>query len=253
MLRANRLGGAEPAPGAPLAMRRRSERVGAGGAVAHDEVVEFGLGRLGGRRQLGVLLDRLRLQNREDDALDAGEEPRQRVARGGGVEGELGVDDVLVAVARDDAHAGAELVVDDMGDAADSDDQVARCRRRSRSSERRRAARGNIQRRADRGARRRAHSAGRSAFSTSSLVIVYLPIVSPTRSVDAPRSDQERHRRLQSGAALGVDRNSAQMRRHLGDEADGGRAAQHPRRDAPPNSECAGATFMAAPAPDGAG
>ena len=113
MLGANRLGGAEPAPGAPLAMRRRPERVRAGRAVAHDEVVEFGRGRLGGRRQLGVLLDRLRLQNREDDALDAGEELRQRVARGGGVEGELGVDGAVV-VARDDAHAGAELVVDDM-------------------------------------------------------------------------------------------------------------------------------------------
>ena len=43
--------------------------------------------------------------------------------------------------------------------------------------------------------------------------------------------DQESHRDVQSGAALGVDRVATQARRRLGDQADGGRAAQHPRRD----------------------
>ena len=43
--------------------------------------------------------------------------------------------------------------------------------------------------------------------------------------------DQENHRDVQSGAALGVDRIATQARRGLADQADGGRAAQHPGGD----------------------
>ena len=50
----------------------------------------------------------------------------QRVARGRGVEQELRVDDVLVAVRieREHAHAGAELEIDDVDSVADADEQV---------------------------------------------------------------------------------------------------------------------------------
>ena len=68
----------------------------------------------------------MRLQDRQDDVFDAGEELRKRVARGRGVEQKLRVDDVLVAVGikREDAHAAAEFEVDDVDGVADADDQI---------------------------------------------------------------------------------------------------------------------------------
>ena len=50
----------------------------------------------------------MRLQDGQNDVVDAGEEFGKRVARGRGVEQQLRVDDVLVAVGieREDPHAG---------------------------------------------------------------------------------------------------------------------------------------------------
>ena len=126
MRRADRFRRAEAAPGAPLQARRRRERLLAGGAIDRDELIELGVRDRDGRHHLGVGLDRLRLQDRQDDVLDAGEKFGKRVARGRGVEQELRVDDVLVAVRikREDAHAGAEFEIDDVDGAADADDQV---------------------------------------------------------------------------------------------------------------------------------
>ena len=81
-----------------------------------------------GRDQLGIQLDRRWLQDRQDDVVDAGEECGKRVARRRGIEQELPVDDVLVAVTvkRQDPHAAAELEIDHVDGAADADNQVAR-------------------------------------------------------------------------------------------------------------------------------
>ena len=85
-----------------------------------------------------------RLQDGQDDVVDAGKEFGKRVARGRGVEQQLRVDDVLVAVGikREDAHAGAELEIDDVDRAADADDQVGRAEGAGDGRERRRAVRG---------------------------------------------------------------------------------------------------------------
>ena len=79
--------------------------------IERDKLVEFGVRHLDGRHHLGVQLDRLRLQDCQDDVLDAGEEFRERVARSRGVEQKLRVDDVLVAVGikRENAHAGCRI------------------------------------------------------------------------------------------------------------------------------------------------
>ena len=94
--------------GAPLQARRGRERFRAGRAIDRDELVELGVRHRDGRDHLGVELDRLRLQDRQNDVVDAGKEFGKRVARGRGIEQQLRVDDVLVAVGikREDAHAG---------------------------------------------------------------------------------------------------------------------------------------------------
>ena len=76
------------------------------------------------RHHLGVGFDRLRLQDGQNDVVDAGKKFGERVARGRGVEQELRVDDVLVAVGveREDAHAGAKFEIDHVDRAADADD-----------------------------------------------------------------------------------------------------------------------------------
>ena len=63
------------------------------------------------RDHLGVELDRHRLQDGQNDVFDAGKEFRKRVAGGRGVEQQLRVDDVLVAVGikRENAHAGCRI------------------------------------------------------------------------------------------------------------------------------------------------
>jgi hypothetical protein len=83
---------------------------------------------IGGRDHLGVWFDRLRLQDRQDDMLDAGKKSRERMPRGCRVEGQLRVQDVLVAIRieREDAHAGAEFVVDNLDCAANADEQIER-------------------------------------------------------------------------------------------------------------------------------
>ena len=68
----------------------------------------------------------MRLQDCQNDVVDAGEEFRKRVARGRGVEQKLRVDDVLVAIGikRENAHAAAEFEIDHVDGVADANDQV---------------------------------------------------------------------------------------------------------------------------------
>ena len=108
MRRANRSRRAEPAPVAPLQARRCRERFFAGVAIDRDKGIELGVRDRDRRHHLGVRFDRHRLQDRQHDLVDAGKKFRKRVARAGGVEQQLRVDDVLVAVGieREDAHAG---------------------------------------------------------------------------------------------------------------------------------------------------
>ena len=54
----------------------RRERFLAGRAEERDKFVEFGVRHRDGRDHLGVRLDRLRLQDRQDDVVDAGEKLR---------------------------------------------------------------------------------------------------------------------------------------------------------------------------------
>ena len=58
--------------------------------------------------------------------VDAGKKFGKRVARGRGVEQQLRVDDVLVAVRikRENAHAGAEFEIDHVNGGADADEQI---------------------------------------------------------------------------------------------------------------------------------
>src|SRR5262249_50883099 len=100
----------------------------AGGAIGRGEFIELGMPHHDGRDGLGAGLDRLRLQDCENDGLDAEEEFGERMASRRGVKRELSVDDVLVIirVKRENANTNAELKVDDMDDVADADDQISR-------------------------------------------------------------------------------------------------------------------------------
>ena len=111
---------------APLQARRGRERFRAGRAVERDKCVELGVRHRDGRDHLGIQLDRLRLQDCQNDVLDAGEKFWKRVARGRGVEQKLRVDDVLVAIGikRENAHAAAKFEIDHVDGVADANDQV---------------------------------------------------------------------------------------------------------------------------------
>ena len=136
--------------GAPLQARRVRERLRAGGAVERDELIELGVRHRDGRDHLGVELDRLRLQDRQNDVFDAGKKFGKRVARGRGIEQQLRIDDVLVAIGikREHAHAAAEFEVDDVDDVADANDEVGSAEGAGDGRETRRAVRGNTRRRA---------------------------------------------------------------------------------------------------------
>ena len=97
--------------GAPLQARRARERLRAGRAVERDKLIELGGRHCDGRDHLGVELDRHRLQDGQNDVFDAGKEFRKRVAGGRGIEQQLRVDDVLVAIGikRENAHAGCRI------------------------------------------------------------------------------------------------------------------------------------------------
>jgi hypothetical protein len=151
------------------------------------------------------------------------------VARGGGVKGELRIDAVVGA--RDDAHAAAELVIDDIGDAVDSDDQVGGAesvldRRKGDAPLEVIFGAGLIEKRVDVSERR-----PQRVFDVVAGDRIFADRFAGETVEGALALDQENHRGVQSGAALRVDRVATQARRRLGDEADGGRAAQHARRD----------------------
>ena len=112
--------------GAPLQARRVRERLRAGRAVERDKCIEFGVRHRDGRDHLGVQLDRHRLQDCQDDVFDTGKKFRKRVAGGRGVEQQLRVDDVLVAIGikRENAHAAAEFEINDVDRVADADDEI---------------------------------------------------------------------------------------------------------------------------------
>ena len=171
---------------------------------------------------------------------------RKRVARGRGVEQELRVDDVLVAirVKRENAHAGAEFEIDNVDSVADAHDQVGTCRRRRRWWESRRAARDNIRRRAGRGARphRREPALGRSRVVARDRVVVDRLADEVVEGAFA--FDQKGHRRVERRAAIGIGGRLAQMRGHFRDEADRCRAAQDARRDAAAESASGLARFV---------
>jgi hypothetical protein len=78
------------------------------------------------RHHLGIRLDRHWLHDCQNDGLDTGKKFSERVASSCGIEHELRVEDILVAVGikRDDAHAGAELEVEHVDCAADADQQI---------------------------------------------------------------------------------------------------------------------------------
>lgn len=83
------------------------------------------------------------------------------MARSRGIEQKLSIDDVFVAIGieREHAHTNAELEVDDIQDGANANDEVDR-------------AKGAGDGRKDDALLQIKFSAGRSAFSTSSRVIV---------------------------------------------------------------------------------
>ena len=112
--------------GAPLQARRARERLRAGRAVERDKRIELGGRHRDGRDHLGVQLDRHRLQDCQNDVFDAGKEFRKRVAGGRGIEQQLRVDDVLVAIGikRENAHAAAEFEIDNVDDVADANDEI---------------------------------------------------------------------------------------------------------------------------------
>ena len=158
----------------------------------------------------------------------------KRVARARGVEKQLRVDDVLVAVGieRQDPHAVAELEVDHMDRAADAHDQVGGAERVGDAGKDDAAfeeifGAGLVEQRIHVGENR----------PQGVLDVVDRDDVVVDRLAGDLREgtlvlDQKRHRRMERRAAIGIGGRLAQMRRHLLDQTDGRRAAQDARRNA---------------------